>query len=213
MADPIGIMSRFKVRAKGVIHVGANKGQEIEAYFQANIKAALLIEPLDSAFNILSERALAYKDYYPVKALCGDVDGQPLVFHVADNSGQSSSLLEPKRHITEHPNVKFTSTIDLESITLDTLLRNIEKDFPDRKVLSFDLLCIDTQGSELMVLQGAESTLKKIKAIWVEVSHGGLYHNDSRLIDVMKFLDRQGFNLVYIEMNRHLWGDALFIRK
>jgi FkbM family methyltransferase len=58
-----------------------------------------------------------------------------------------------------------------------------------------DVLKIDTQGSELGVLQGAEATLGAVRAVEVEVQFNELYEGVPLFGDVDRFLRQRGFVL------------------
>jgi hypothetical protein len=47
--------------------------------------------------------------------------------------------------------------------------------------------------------------------IFTEVSRGGLYENDVNHMTLTEYLDSQGFSLAFLYLNRHGWGDALYI--
>jgi len=198
---------------KGLVHVGANSGQEVPAYVAANIPTVILIEPLPQPFAACVARIKGQKSYVAVRALCTDVEGSEYDFHVASNEGQSSSILKPARHLAEHPEVQFKEDVmRLRSRTLDNLLHDVRK----REVVDVDnlnVLCLDTQGSELVVLKGSGKTLGQIDAVWTEVSRGGLYDGDVSFEDLSGFLSAYGFMLNNVGFNRHHWGDALFIRR
>lgn len=57
------------------------------------------------------------------------------------------------------------------------------------------LLKIDTQGSELPVLQGAAETLPHIDAVLVEMSTRQLYDGQARWCELHDLLDGAGFDL------------------
>jgi len=62
----------------------------------------------------------------------------------------------------------------------------------DKSITNIDFLKIDTEGYELDVLQGFEDSLKNIKIIQFE--YGGTFlDNNIKLIDVINYLDQNGF--------------------
>jgi FkbM family methyltransferase len=91
--------------------------------------------------------------------------GREYVFHVSDNSGASSSILEFAKHRNMFPEVHFTSEIRMTSTTLAHLID--ERNFD---VSRYGALVIDTQGSELLVLQGALSVLSQMRYVKTEVA-------------------------------------------
>jgi len=63
----------------------------------------------------------------------------------------------------------------------------------DKNIKSVDFLKIDTEGYELNVLQGLDYFLENIKIIQFE--YGGTFiDNNTKLIDVIKYLENKGFH-------------------
>ena len=62
----------------------------------------------------------------------------------------------------------------------------------EKNVETIDFLKIDTEGYELKVLQGFEECLQNVKIIQFE--YGGTFlDNNTKLIDVIHYLEQQGF--------------------
>ena len=80
------------------------------------------IEPIPDVFAELSANIRDLRNQRALQALVTDVDGRDYEFHVANNSGLSSSILDFKDHADIWPDVEYTSTIRLKSVTLATLL-------------------------------------------------------------------------------------------
>ena len=161
-------------------------------------------------FSAVDEKVFAsgVSGFHVVQALAGDIQGQMVDFFVASNTGQSSSILKPGSHLKKHPDVKFDHTRKLEMRMLDDIVDGVGVDPSD-----FDLLFLDVQGAEYRVLQGAPRTIQHSKYIWTEVNYGGLYEDDISFSQMIQVLDGYGFNLNFCRMNRHGWGDALFVRR
>jgi len=202
----------YNLKPTGILHVGANNGQEVPAYKELSITPVVLIEPLDDPMRRLKIRIGDDPGFYPVQACCSSVAGDTVQFRVASNGGQSSSFLAPASVSELYPRISFDETIPIVTTTLDAVVEDISrKEGFDRETL--DYLAIDTQGSELHVLSGAMKTLRHIKYIWVEVSFGGLYEGDPSVYDMIGFLRPLGFDIYYTHINSKRWGDALFIRR
>lgn len=212
MSHPFGILSQFGRKFSGVIHVGANNGKEVVEYNKYMIKHAVLIEPLPNVFDQLKKSIIGYDGFTAVQALCSHLPNINYDFYIANNNGQSSSLLKPKRHVVEHPDVEFNSKMEILSTTLDLVMAATEESTNINQA-QFDTLVIDVQGAELMVLKGATRTLDHIRFLFTEVSYGGLYENDVIFEELQKFLKCFGFRLFWLCMNNHGWGDALFIKQ
>ena len=102
-------------------------------------------------------------------------------FHIANNEGQSSSLLELGTHRIVHPDVRYTHTLQLPTVTLDTLHRH--HDFS-----ALNLLNMDLQGAELLCLQGATEYLKCVDYVYTEINVEPLYVGCALLPELLAFL-------------------------
>ena len=102
----------------GVIHVGANLGQERELYAKYKLKV-LWIEPLPDIFEQLCKNIEPFPDQKAVNHLITDKDNVEYSLHVANNGGASSSILELGRHTEIWPDIHYVSKVLLKSITLE----------------------------------------------------------------------------------------------
>jgi FkbM family methyltransferase len=179
----------------GVIHVGANVGQERERYARYKLKV-LWIEPLSDVFEQLCKNIKSFPDQAAVNYLITDKDDVEYLFHVANNGGQSSSILDLARHSEVWPDVHYVSKVTLKSITLDTLLTNIGDG-----ISSYQVLVMDTQGSELLVLKGATKSLGQFKFIRTEAADFEAYTHCARVEELTSYLRHFGFRLILSEKN------------
>jgi FkbM family methyltransferase len=209
---PFSLLKSLGRSPRNMLHVGANSGQEIEAYKAHGFDWAVLVEPLDKPFKELCQKISGAKNYIAVKALCSSADNVEHDFHVSSNAGASSSMLAPSGHLKEHPEVRFSDIIRLRSTTVDTLCSELQQRVPGFQAAALDFIVLDTQGAELSVLKGADQTLRSVHQIWTEVSHGGLYDNDVALEELQAFLRQYGFRLYFMGIGIHGYGDALFLR-
>jgi FkbM family methyltransferase len=184
---------RFLRAARGVVHVGANVGQERELYRRHALEV-LWIEPIPEVFTRLAQNIAGVPRQRALRALVTDRDDAEYEFHIANNDGESSSILELKEHRDVWPTVDFTRTIKLKSNTLATLLERERID-----LTRYDALVMDTQGSELLVLRGAEPLLEGFKFIKTEVPDFEAYAGCAKLDEIGRFLQARG----YVEMARH----------
>jgi len=194
-----------------IVQVGANRGKEVAAYANYGLDWAVMVEPQEDAFDKLRKRVAGHPRFIAVQALCSEVDGEEYDFFIASNKGQSSSLLKPTRHRIKHPTVEFPTQIRLVSTTLDTLLDGVASEHPALALATFDTLLIDAQGAELKVLMGATRLLRQVNYVYSEISFD-LYDGGATLDDLQGYLRGFGFHLHYLQLNRHGWGDGLFIK-
>src|SRR5262249_48597685 len=105
----------------GVIHVGANIGQERDNYARYNLKVAW-IEPIPELFETLRQNIHPLPEQVAINALIADQDGKPYTLHVANNDGASSSILDLHGHKDIWPHVHYIRDIAMKSSTLKTAL-------------------------------------------------------------------------------------------
>jgi FkbM family methyltransferase len=202
------VKSRFKRLPRGVIQVGAHNGREVPRLLRSGVTRGVFIDPLDETFGQLEERVSEIDGYQAFQALIGDEDGKAVTFNVSSNTNESSSFLQPKDHKAIKPGIEF---LDNRSM----VLRSLDKLLPENDVSAedYDMMFIDTQGSEKHVILGALDTLKSIDFIWSEVSIGDIYEGDTPISRFVVLMEALGFELGHCEMKRLGWGDALFVRR
>jgi FkbM family methyltransferase len=196
---------RFLRGARGVVHVGANSGQERALYAGLGL-AVVWIEPLPSIFAELTVNIAGLPRQRALQCLVTDRDGVEYEFHVASNRGESSSILELKQHKDVWPKVGYVASLKLRSKTLATLLGDEGIDLD-----AYDALVMDTQGSELLVLRGAEPILHGFRYVKTEVPDFEAYAGCCRLADIEAFLSQRGYREVARrEFARHAAGGRYY---
>ena len=178
---------RMLRKASGVIHVGANSGQHRKIYGKYALPV-VWIEPIPEVFQMLKENLQTHPRQSAYQYLVTDRDDTEYVFHVANNAGKSSSILDLKLHKDIWPEVAYDRTITLRSTTLPTLLARERID-----AAGYDALIMDTQGSELLVLKGAAPILHGFRFIKTEVADFESYAGCCQLKDLDSFVKQHGF--------------------
>jgi FkbM family methyltransferase len=190
--DPDG----FLRGTSGVIHVGANSGQERDLYAKFGLRV-VWIEPITEVFEALKANLKDYPRQRAVECLVTDQEGAEYPFHIASNSGASSSILDLHHHREIWPGIAYEKKITLRSKTLASLLRDEQID-PS----AYDSLFVTTQGSELLVLKGAAPILRGLTYIKTRVPDFEAYKDCCQIADVASFLARYE----YKEFSRHLFA-------
>ena len=178
----------FLKKVNGVIHVGGNLGQERDLYAAHDLNV-LWIEPIPGVFSKLAEHIADNPRQRALCQLITDVDNKEYTFHISDNEGQSSSILDFAGHKEIWPEVSFVKNITLKSMTLSSLLKRERIDLS-----KYDALVIDTQGSELLVLKGAVDLLPRFRFIQTEAANFASYQHGCQLSDLDDFLRQHGFH-------------------
>lgn len=185
--------STFLPLLRGVIHVGANSGQE-RALYDSYRLPVLWIEPIPEVFATLQRNIASYPDQRAVQALVADTDGAEVDFHIASNEGASSSMLEMASHKDIWPTVGFNRSVRMTTRTLVAVVSSAGVD-----MARYNGLIMDTQGSELLVLQGAVPLLHHFDFVKTEVADFESYKGCCQLSDLGRFMDQHGFD----EFARH----------
>src|SRR5262249_23138110 len=147
-------------------------------------------EPIPEVFQRLVKNLRDFPDQRAINALItNDEDGTLCTLHVSNNSGLSSSILDLHLHKDIWPQVTFTHDLTLRSIRLPSALA-------DTDLAEYDALVLDTQGSELLILQSGATILSRFKFIQVEAANFEAYRNCATVDTINTFLRSHGFRLV-----------------
>jgi len=182
-------MQSFLSKASGVIHVGANTGQERAVYSGYDLDV-IWIEPIPDVFLQLERNLEGYPKQRAYQCLITDRDNEEYVFHVANNNGASSSILELNAHAELWPTVFYQDSIVVQSLTLASFVKQRRIDID-----KYDALIVDTQGTELLCLKGAESLLGAFRYIQTEVADFESYSGCCQIQDIDSFLKEYGFRV------------------
>jgi FkbM family methyltransferase len=205
--NALDLMERFLLNVDGIIHVGANVGQEREEYRKSGATTCLYIEPLSGVFRELEQNIAGLPGHIAIRAVCSDTSGQEVVMNIASNGGQSSSIFPLGEHAKMFPSVKYVGSETLISRTLDDI---VTASAPDAR---FNLLVIDAQGADLKVLRGARGLLPKLDGVFVEVSEIPIYEGGCTIEEIIAFLREFNFTMKWMDIWRHRHGDAFFLRE
>ena len=202
LLDFNSLYNKYKLDIKGVLHIGAHYGQEDFYYRNKNINNVMYFEPLKKNFEVLKSNVSNNSILHNIAL--GNERKKINMFVETNNKGMSSSILKPKLHLTQYPNIVFDQTEEVEMYRLDDIVFDRE---------NFNFINIDVQGFELEVLKGAEKTLNSIDYIISEINKVELYENGTILNDLVTFLKKYNFTLVEEDWAGVTWGDGLFIKE
>lgn len=202
------LRKRFNVRPRGALHIGANIGEEAEAYYRNNITKVIWIEGNPDLREQLEKNISKYQGQKCYIQCVGD-ENKDTVLHISNNASQSSSVLDLGTHKTAHPEVHFIKDIPVRMSRIDDMFA------PDEwgALKDVDFLNIDLQGAELMALRGMGDLLKQFKWAYLEVNKEHLYENCPLVEDIDLYMLSYGFRRVVTEWAGNTgWGDALYSR-
>jgi len=160
-----------------------------------------------------------YKHVFPVAL--SDVAASATLYKTRISG--ATSLLKPNRTLLdkfpEAERCDVVGTDSLSTTTIDTVLCNWEP-------TDIDFIKLDTQGSELNILRGAEKTLRNdVMFVELEVQFLQIYEGAPLYGDVNSFLSSLGFEFLdFVNLRRWrrdnlrahfgqcVFGDAIYVR-
>ena len=206
------LINKYNMQIKGVLHIGAYTGEELELYRATGLSNTVLFEPQKELFEIVKEKCLVDETVYNVAL--GNINDQHRNMYISyteggiqNGSGASSSLLKPKKHLIEHPNVKFVRKEEVEIYRLDNFCSAFNVDIKE-----YNFINVDVQGYELEVFKGAEKSLQHIDYIIAEVNRDEVYTQCPLIEDIDSYLKDFGFTRELVTWQSESWGDAFYIK-
>jgi FkbM family methyltransferase len=168
-------------RPRGVIHVGAHNGQEVDLYRQYGFKNILLIEANPQLAHALQTR---YGDAQDVRVVLGaatNEDGDQLLKIHTSRSGsiEAASLLELKDFKTIVATLHTPAEVSVPGFRIDSLFGAGKLD-----IALYNFMVLDIQGAELRALQGAPLTAQALDAIQAEAGIIEMYAGGASYADL-----------------------------
>jgi len=197
------LIKKYDLNIKGVLHIGANSGEEYPDYLKNNINDMIFFEPIINSYYVLINNIKVGERVKAYNIALGDMTGE-IEIHVSTNGGASSSILEPQDHLTQYPRIHFNRKEMVKIDKLDNVGFNRD---------TFNLMNIDVQGYELNVLKGAVNTLNTVDYIMTEINKVHLYKEGVLESELDSFLSDFGFVRVETYWAGGTWGDAFYIKK
>ncbi len=190
----------------GAMHVGAFAGEELASYRCLGLNNTVMFEPQPDLYDLVQGKMIAGEKIHNIALGSKQCEKQMYVSWraggVRQGSGASSSLMRPKKHLTEHTDVLFRR---------DTI--NVKVDILDNYYdPAYNFLNIDVQGYELEVLKGAVNSLPTVDAMILEVNRDEVYEGCPMVEELDEFLKDFGFSRIATAWQSYSWGDAVYAR-
>jgi FkbM family methyltransferase len=203
-------LMRRSYRPTGIVHVGAHRAEELEAYLSLRPDLVVWIEADPDLVGATKARVTSTEDkpkQLVIQALIADEDDRRMEFNRFSNDGGSSSLFRSNETLrARFPGVRETGEVlSLRSRRLDTTLREAGIAPSD-----IDVLVLDIQGAELMALRGAGEYLKAASFVESEVSTQEIYRDAPLGREIDAFLASQGLRRI---THLPVHGDAVYARQ
>lgn len=202
------LVTRFNVKPSGVLHVGANVGEEAIQYEEQGIKNVVWIEANPDIFKtlVMNVSVLGHK-YFNFAA--GD-ENKEVTLHISNNSGQSSSILPLGTHARNHPTVKYTHDISVPMMRIDSFFSYVPGQSERYDLKDVDFLSMDIQGFELPALKGMGDIINQFKWVYLEVNKEQVYKGNALVGEVDQYLSKFGFRPRAEKWTSAKWGDKFY---
>jgi FkbM family methyltransferase len=199
------LFPKYGINPKGVLHIGANKGEEFPVYMELGIKRQIWFEANPDIYKKLVENISSNPEALAFNYCVGD-ENKDVILHESNNEGQSSSILDLGTHLEVHPEVFFVRDIIVEMKRIDSMYSSLADEV--------DFLNIDVQGAELQALKGMGNLLNEFNWAYLEVNKAELYKGCALVEEIDEYLASFGFVRVETQWCGNTnWGDALYIKK
>lgn len=215
LIDIFNIFSELNIHPKGVIHLGAHKGEELNLYKKLKIKNILLYEANKKLINYLKFKVFLFnflfkmniqvinKIIYNEDRFCN--------LNITSNT-QSSSILNLGLHKKLYPNIIKKNENLVDGATLNSEFKNFYN------INNFNILNMDIQGSELLALLGANDIISNLDVIYTEINYDYIYENCALINEIDDYLTKHDFirfktKTIKDNDGRPMWGDALYVKK
>lgn len=198
----------------GVIDVGANSGLFSRQCLKALSGVPVFsFEPTAALADALNRAAASEPRWTIVRKGLSDQPGEA-VLHTSDTSVFNSINDANPDFSGAFKGLAFTGSESIELTTLDV--------FAEAEPLASCrnlLVKVDTQGHDLKVLRGARDTLKRARAVIVELPFQNIYQSGDTHRDILAFMDDAGFDIYNLSpissdaTGRLIEADGFFLRR
>lgn len=206
------LLAQYTSKANGILHLGANRGQEASAYHEKNIPV-LWVEAIPAIHSVLEKHIQQFPDQRSCCGLLTNENGRQYSFNISNNdSGASSSIYQfgdyanGDQSLWPGLGLKMIDRVTLCSIKLDSLLTANSVG-----IGKYNFWVVDLQGAELEALKGAEKALKHCMALTVEVSEVEVYKGAVLWPEIRDWLESRGFIAQWKVAKPH--DEVLFVRQ
>jgi len=199
------LKNKYNVDIRGVIYIGAHKGEDVDEYAKCGVEKFILIEPIPYNCDEMKRKWGDNPNIQIYEYAMSDTNGQA-EFYVTNHT-MSSSLLKLEYHKVIEPNVKEVETINVTTKRFETFVEENNIDMKD-----YNFVSIDVQGAEMFVFRGFGDLFRHIDYILSEVNRAELYKGCVQEDELNNFLGSKGFVKKEENFVVPSWGDVFYER-
>ena len=207
MGIPKEALGQYVRKDAVIVEAGAHHGFDTVRFASLWPEGRIhAFEPVPRVYEHLRRNTAGCRNVTTYQLALGDRDGDMRMWLSDPNHDYSSSLLEPRKHLDEFPEIRFEQEPTAVSVT--TLASWATRQGIDR----IDGMWLDMQGYELAALKAAGAILETTRAIILEVSLTELYAGIPLWEEVRAWLEGQGFRIEQEHWYPESFGDVLAVR-
>lgn len=208
-------LKKLNITPRGVIHLGAHKGEELNFYRKLKVTNIILYEANKNLINLLKFKSFFFNFFFRmnIKVINKIIYNQdkPYRLNITSNT-QSSSILNLGLHKELYPNIVQKEEILVEGSTLNSEFKNLFN------INYFNILNMDIQGSELLALLGANQIIDKLDVIYTEINYDYVYEDCALINEIDEYLKKYNFirfatKNIKDNRGKPVWGDAFYVQK
>ncbi|MFM6234141.1 MAG: FkbM family methyltransferase [Planktothrix sp.] len=205
--DFFNLCQQNNITPNGIIWIGAYDGKTLKRLNLPNTVKTLLIDANPNAVERLQTNFAESPNIQVVQAAISN-HNDAVTLHLTSLES-SSSILPWKQYSEIYPNIKEIQQLTLPSLTLDTLLEQLNLSPTD-----FNILILDIQGAEFLALEGASQLLNTLDGIYTSIYYQELFEGCALAEQVDQFLSDYQFQRVAEGSPYHpSWGEAFYVRQ
>jgi len=190
-----------KLSISCVLDVGANRGQFGTLLRGIGYTGWIIsFEPIRANYEVL-KAAAAQREPWRVFPYALGATNERREINVAEETVFSSFLTPREESQVRFPTNKLARKEEVDVRRLDCVLETCLMDIPPPRIY----LKLDTQGSDLSVMEGAQGILPRILALQTEVSLHNLYHGMHNFVESISKFRAAGFEVIdFVTVNRDI---------
>ncbi len=205
--DFSNLCQQHSIAPRGIIFIGASDGKTLKRLNLPDTVKTLLIDANPNVVERLQANFAESPNIQVVQAAISN-HNDTVTLHLTSLES-SSSILPWKQYSEIYPNIKETQQLTLPSLTLDSLLEELDLSASD-----FNILILDIQGAEFLALEGASQLLNTLDAIYTPIYYQELFEGSALAEQVDQFLSDYQFQRVAEGSPYHpSWGEAFYVRQ